>query len=66
MWSWGMWIAIVLVAYWHRTSAAVMTLYLVYIFLYQGNLALHQHVYPQHCRRFVQVTVALVTSHTHA
>ena len=65
MWSWGMWIAIVFVAYWHRISAALMTLYLVYIFLYQGNLALHQHVYPQHCRRSAQV-IALVISYTYA
>ncbi|KAL3145161.1 hypothetical protein ABBQ38_001761 [Trebouxia sp. C0009 RCD-2024] len=40
----------VFAAYWSRVSAALMTLYLAYIFLYQGNNALSEHVYPQHCR----------------
>lgn len=64
MFSWGMWIAIVLAAYWYRTSAAIMTLYLVYIFLYQGNRALHQHVYPQHCRRSALSTGCCSGHHT--
>lgn len=48
-----MWIAIVVAAYWYNICPASMTLYLGYIFLYQGNRALHQHVYPQHLRRSV-------------
>lgn len=54
MFSWGFWILMVVAAYWSRVSAALMTLYLAYIFLYQGNHALQEHVYPQHCRRSVQ------------
>lgn len=54
MFSWGFWILMVFAAYWSRVSAALMTLYLAYIFLYQGNNALSEHVYPQHCRRSVQ------------
>ncbi|KAL0020975.1 hypothetical protein WJX77_001965 [Trebouxia sp. C0004] len=50
MWSWGMWIALVIACFFHKISAALMTLYLAYIFLYHGNRALSTHVYPTYFR----------------
>ena len=64
MFSWGTWITIVLAAYWSRLSAAFMTLYLAYIFLYQGNRALQEHVYPQNWRRSVKACCFVNASQT--